>query len=160
MEQTYTRHWFPPVAMILGGLGVEVLISWCMWLLHKQNMLTYDLYLSGGCMIVLVILLTYAGITLYYLSKLVVSTDQINVVYWPWLFASSEAVCEWSDVEDITIVQPGFFALILGFGTVTIETAGTKPNLTLSYLPGPENIRDALMRQVESVKAAGTPQHP
>ena len=60
-------------------------------------------------------------------------------------------------VEDVTMEQIGFFHTLLGFGTVTAQSAGATEKITLPGIGSPKHIRDVLMEHV--AKFEDRPEH-
>lgn len=60
-------------------------------------------------------------------------------------------------VEDVTMDVTGFFHTLIGFGTITAQSAGATEKITLPGVPNPRHIRDVLMQQVD--KFEDRPQH-
>lgn len=58
------------------------------------------------------------------------------------MFSNAQAVCDWDQIEDITVEQAGFMAGLFGFGTLQIQTAAAVPNFRLTYVPSVKKWRD------------------
>lgn len=153
MIHTYHRHWIGIALITLGALFSTAFLVAAICYTYMLGILTANLFTIFGLAIILVILVAYVWAYVYWLSVIEVSPDKIVVVRWFTLFSSRQAEAEFREVEDITFSQPGILSQLAGFGTLTIETAGTKPNLTLSYMPEPEQLQAQLMAYVEKSKA-------
>lgn len=66
---------------------------------------------------------------------------------------SSAGAARLDRVQDVRIVQPSPIARILGYGDITIQTAGTRGVMRFTKVPHPERIRKAIFNQVEVAKA-------
>lgn len=154
MIHTYKRHWLGIALITIGALFTIALLVAAIWYAHSTGILTPDLFTALGLGILLVILVAYVWGYVYWLSVIEVSVDKIVVVQWFTLFSSRQAEAEWIEVEDITIAQPGILSQLFGYASLTVETAGTKPNLTISYMPNGLELQERLMAYVEKSKAA------
>ncbi len=56
-------------------------------------------------------------------------------------------------VQDIRVATPNLLARTLGYGVLSIQTAGTRGNLTFMPVAAPEAIREVIMAQVEEAQA-------
>jgi membrane protein YdbS with pleckstrin-like domain len=148
--QVIKRHWLPPLLVTIGAFLVEIAILAAIFYLFKTQQLAISTYVTLGVLLVLIFMISAVWVYVYNLSFLGVSADKIIFVRWLTLFSSQEAVCEWRDIEDITIQQGNILAQLFGYGSLTIETAGTKPNLTMPNVPAVESLRDYLLSKAES----------
>lgn len=51
------------------------------------------------------------------------------------LFVSDDAECDWNTVQSIDAKQTNIFAKIFGYGTLLVQTADARPNLSMPYVP-------------------------
>lgn len=148
------RTWLGIALITVGALFTIALLVAAICYTHITGILTPDLFTALGLGILLVILVAYVWAYVYWLSVIEVSPDKIVVVQWFTLFSSRQAEAEWIEVNDITSAQPGIVSQLAGYGTLVVETAGTKPNLTLSYMANPEQLQAQLMDYVDKAKVA------
>lgn len=97
--------------------------------------------IAGGAglalIIVLVFLLIYSYI--YRESRLVVTSSNLSQTMQLGLFNRKISKLSMASVEDVSAVQKGFFATVLNFGTLIVETAGEQQNFSFSYCPNPNH---------------------
>ena len=60
-------------------------------------------------------------------------------------------------VQDITTQTSGFLATLIGFGRLSVETAGNDEHFEMRGISRPESIRDLIMRQVALLHDDVTP---
>ncbi len=66
---------------------------------------------------------------------------------------ASEGAARLDRIQDVRVVQPSLFARVLGYGDITIQTAGTRGLMKFTTVPKPGRIREAVFRQIELAKA-------
>lgn len=89
--------------------------------------------------LVLMALLLFVATLIYRESRLVVTSDNITQVIQRGLFSTKTSRLSMASVEDVTAEQRGFFATILDYGTLKVETAGEQENFTFPYCPNPRH---------------------
>lgn len=55
-------------------------------------------------------------------------------------------------VQDVRVVQPTLLAKLLGYGDVTIQTAGTRGMLRFTMVPHPEAVRELIFAQAKAAR--------
>lgn len=75
------------------------------------------------------------------------SYDDVHLVVYDQLalFGATTNQCDFKDIEDITANRGGIFAYVFNFGTLRVQTAGTRPNFDFTWCPNPEAVRVALI---------------
>jgi uncharacterized membrane protein YdbT with pleckstrin-like domain len=73
----------------------------------------------------------------YKQNRLIVTDRNITQVLQGGLFTRKTSQLNLYNVEDVTAAENGFLSTILGFGTLTIETAGEQANFRFTYCPRP-----------------------
>lgn len=89
----------------------------------------------------------------YGLSYVTLTSDGLVAVNWKTLFHKQDVQAEWYRVQDVSVVASGFFAQMLGFGTLNVQTAGERQAVRLTMLPNVEYWQDV----VASYADAATP---
>lgn len=155
MIQTIHRSLVGIALIAFSALLLISLLIAGIWITFTNGTLTPNLFSIFGLGIVVTILIAYVSGYVYWLSVIEVSPDKIVVVRWFSLFSSRQAEAEWRDVEDITIRQGDILSQLFSFGVITVETAGTKPNLTISYIADVQELQAQLMAFVDKARASG-----
>lgn len=84
----------------------------------------------------------------------VLSGDKINdIKKSPFGFDEQVGTVEIRNIQDIQFEQNGFLANFLDFGDVVIKTVGGS-GTTLRRVPGPDEIKDEVLRRKEAIKLA------
>lgn len=126
-----------------GSVGIFLLGVACLGVLFAALLdLQRDPWADPAVMFataVLVVALSVAFITIwlwvYSLSHLTISDQGVTVVRWSSLFHRQTVATEWSDIQDVSAVTSGFFAQMLGFGTLNIQTAGSRQTIRMVMIP-------------------------
>jgi uncharacterized membrane protein YdbT with pleckstrin-like domain len=88
---------------------------------------------------------------LYSQTKIIISSENLIQVLQQDLLHSRTSRLALTDIEDVTAEQHGFLATLLGYGTLTIETAGEQANFVFSFCPRPNYIAKALIDAKEQL---------
>lgn len=81
------------------------------------------------------LVITVVAMLVYDAGKIILSAQGISVVSYQTLFWSTSGMCEWRDVEDASVIKTSVVGGLFDIGELRIETAGTRPNLSLSWVP-------------------------
>lgn len=152
MANQIHKHWIGYVIIGLSGSLLLVGLILGMWASYIAGLLTLALFGILSTLIVAVVLFTLLSLWFYYWPVLIYGTSNVTITNWLTFFSSVQAEAEWIEIEDVTVRKPGILAQLFDYGTITIETAGTKPNLSISRMPHAEELRDQMMRTVETIR--------
>ncbi len=98
------------------------------------------LHLAVFLLFVLVII--YVSL-IYWLDKLVITSERIIHIDWKYLTVRDEAEALLSDIQDIQTEEKGIFSTfwILDYGTLRLDTSSSYVTLEFFQAPDPEGIR-------------------
>lgn len=82
----------------------------------------------------------------YYLDVWIVTNERIISVEQKGLFNRFRSELRLSRVEDVSTEVKGFFATILHFGDVTIQTAGMEQNAIFKNIPQPYKVSEGIIK--------------
>ena len=107
---------------------------------------------------VLVLIYILENFLSWYFNVYIITDERlIDVDFYSLIYKRiSEAKID--NIEDVTYSQGGFAQSILNYGTVTIQTAGEKPEFDFEYVPEPARVAkvlNLLMLQEEQEKIEG-----
>ncbi|NPV07278.1 MAG: cyclic nucleotide-binding domain-containing protein [Anaerolineae bacterium] len=80
-------------------------------------------------------------------DALVLTTSRIVRVEKQLLFYERQEQAALDKIQDVSVVRRGLAAAVLGFGHLTVQTAGATGQITFSYAPRPEAIKDAIFAE-------------
>ena len=83
---------------------------------------------------------------IYWSNLLTIDDTEIRQVTREALFTTKYSVLGLANVEDVTVVQNGFFAHAFNYGVLNIETAGEQENFKFKYCPRAEECAKVLMQ--------------
>jgi hypothetical protein len=149
------RHWFACVlrawgafAFAIGGVVVGALLG----ITDGQNVgaspqVLAIMGIAIGGMWTLSVWLDYADDFLVLTTHRVIDLDRYFYV-----IAESAAEARYSKVQDVQVVISAL-GQILGFGTVSIETAGRAANLEMDYMPKPVEVQNRIFARIDAAES-------
>ncbi len=98
----------------------------------------------------LLALILFTATYVYRQSRLLVTDKSLVQILQKTLFIRKVSRLSMSNVEDVNEEQRGVLANIFGYGTLTVQTAGTEDNFIFSLCPNPARLADRIIeaRQV------------
>ena len=145
------RHWFG--LSVLYGLillGILVFLVLAMTVSDPQN---DDLALAGLVVLAVAVLLavplSFFIWKVYWGNVIRIGDTEVRQLARQALFHTKTSTLGLANIEDVTVIRNGFFAHLLNFGTLNIETAGEQENFTFRYCPKPEECMRTLMKTRE-----------
>lgn len=87
----------------------------------------------------------YSSFLMYYLDMMIVTNDRMVQIQQKTLFSRSVSELDLYKIQDATSDTTGILATVLGYGKLTIETAGEQENFTFESVPHVNDIRRHLM---------------
>lgn len=110
-------------------------------------------------------LVLFTATYVYRQSRLLVTDKSLVQILQRTLFIRKVSRLSMSNVEDVKEEQRGVIANIFGYGTLTVQTAGTEDNFIFTLCPNPaglaDRIIDARQAYAKSVEEDnGSPAHP
>jgi CRP-like cAMP-binding protein len=81
-------------------------------------------------------------------SRYVLDIDRL-----PFGFGESSKQAELGNVQNVNASRPGFVATVLNFGNVSIETAGTSPDIVFEKVSNPSQIQSDIFERREAFLA-------
>ena len=158
------RHPIGIIAIYLVTLiGVIALIALVMFtgasFFSNLSPQAYRLFLAGVIVaITLLALVLFVATYIYRQSRLIVSDKSLVQIIQRGLFVRKVSRLSMSNVQDVSADHNGFLPTILGYGTLTVETAGEEDNFVFAYCPTPdtyaERILEAREKYVQSLDDA------
>lgn len=136
------KHWY--FFLFLSMMAVFVVLVWFLVLfLFNYYLHSVFVILQGpiiiitGIFLLLLTLFFLASWMTYYFDIVILTNRRIIEIEQKKLFERSIIEVEIVHVEDVSVEVKGLIATFFGYGTISIQTAGTKPNLVLDHIPYP-----------------------
>ena len=132
------RHWFGWLGLFVPGLLILLVFGILRLSLPEVDWLSGSSLTGLTILVALVMILFYALTAVIYFSNRLILTDTgIEQTMRTGFFFWKKSHLGLANIEDVTVVQHGFFANSLNFGTLAIETAGEQNNFLFRWCPQP-----------------------
>lgn len=136
------KHWY--FYLFLSLMTGFVVLVWFILLfifdffLHPIFIiLDGPIIIATGIFFLLLVLFFLISWMTYYFDIVILTNHRIIEIDQRKLFERSIIEVEIIHVEDVSVEVKGLVATLFGYGTVSIQTAGTKPNLIIDHIPYP-----------------------
>ncbi|MGH7156546.1 MAG: hypothetical protein ACREGG_00285 [Candidatus Saccharimonadales bacterium] len=90
-------------------------------------------------------LILFTATYVYRQSRLLVTNKSLVQILQRTLFIRKVSRLSMSNVEDVNEEQRGVLANIFGYGTLTVQTAGTEDNFIFTLCPNPASLADRII---------------
>ncbi len=140
----YRRHWVGVAKIILLALffifiPVFFYIYFARNFDYFHNEVFYGIYvLVNSAFILFVILFTFSNFIDYYLDVWIVTNMRVINIEQLGLFARELSEKDLGRMQDVRSDTRGFWATLLNYGNVVIQTAGEEQNFVFRQIPDPE----------------------
>lgn len=146
---TWRKHWVALLGPIARPTAVIVIVTLLVAWFLSRNGDTASLLLSYG--IVLMFLVPWwLWVFEDWQNEVyqVTSSRIIDIEQRPFGLSEERREASLGMIQNVNLTVPGLVGRLLGYGTVTIETAGTGP-FTFDYVKDPESVQAEIFRRVE-----------
>lgn len=86
----------------------------------------------------------------YYLDVWLITNERIIDIRQEGFFSRTVAELKLFQIQDVTSELKGFFKFVFRYGDVYVQTAGEVQRFVFRQIPHPEEIRDTIIKLVES----------
>lgn len=108
----------------------------------------------------LIILIGYIATYVYRQNELIVTNENIILINQLSLFSRKISQLNLAKIQDVSGDQDNFIENMLGFGTLTIETAGETKNFIFHFCPDPAiSAKHIIEAHEQFIQAANSPAH-
>jgi uncharacterized membrane protein YdbT with pleckstrin-like domain len=154
------KHWFILMAHMFWGL-VAVLLPILVYAIVSElpiiisapgNTLILFLFFYALWLIGVLVFLTYIW-TDYYLDVWIITNRRIIDIDQQGFFNRENATMQLSKIQDITTSVDGFFATLIGYGMVRVQTAGYDREFIMYGVKNPNHTRDMIESAVSQYGA-------
>jgi len=152
VEFQLRQHWIVPIRIVLIFLFMIALPMVIFWAAETFQPGLFSsawvevvatLALSIYCLMML--LNTYQSYLDYYLDTWTVTNERVLSRERTSVFHHSVSEVRLHRIQDVSSETKGFLASILGYGTVTIQTAGEDIHFTLDNIANPEQVAEKII---------------
>jgi membrane protein YdbS with pleckstrin-like domain len=164
------RHWIVLVPVAVSS-AVAILIAIAITYLFGRYRSSFPASMTGVglgvfdiIMVVFALALFYAGYWVYCRNFLVLTNQHLVRVEQKGLFSHAVSQLALARVQDVAGAVPGFMATVLGYGNLTVETAGAEDNFVFTNIYAPADVASVCLKAHEaytpSVEASGDGETP
>lgn len=116
----------------------------------------------GFILEVLILVMTAITAWIFTHNLLLVTNEKIAEITYVSIFNRKITQLDLVDIQNVSVEQKGIFPRIFGYGTLFIETAGERENVTLTYAPYPYQCAKEIVgvREIRKGHAANDGQPP
>jgi len=90
----------------------------------------------------------FSAFTSYYLNEWIITTHRIVEINQHAFFSREVSSLLLNRVQDVRTDISGLFATLLGYGTLTVQSAGANDYFHMHGIPHPQELRDLVMREI------------
>ena len=148
------KHWIVYVseAIVLGLLVLVPFLAASLFdlpsfLVPAGEKIFLFLFLTGLWLLALWVIFFLIW-TFHYLDVWVITNKRLVDIEQIGLFSRDVSSFRFEKIQDITVEVHGILATTLGYGTVHVQTAGEGRELSLTFVPHPERVRQ-LVNQLQ-----------
>jgi len=142
--------------LILGFflMALPALVGYIMFGLYPnllEGEISYPLAIlaSSGYILFIWLFLFFSFID-YYLDVWIITSERIIDVNQEGFFSRTVAELKLFQIQDVTSELKGFLKFIFKYGDVYVQTAGEVQRFTFKQVPNPEEVRNIIIKLVES----------
>jgi hypothetical protein len=140
--KVYYRHYYPYFIRVLKLIGVSIPFYFLIFILGDSLGANEAFLIHVFILLLFTAVLLYLTL-LYWLDRLIVTNKRLIYIDWKYLTAKTEYETELKDIQDITSMENGLFAIIpaLDFGTLLIKTSSNDTTIQFHEAPNPNGIK-------------------
>lgn len=149
---TYYHHYTPFIIRILKVVSATIPFYFLLYLFRTS--LSFNTVFFLHILVVSLFCLVTIYVTLvYWLDRFIVTTKRLIHIDWKYLSVKSEYETELKDVQDITSIERGVFAIlpVLDYGRIEIKTSSNKTTIIFEEAPNPNGIKKFLQSIITQI---------
>jgi uncharacterized membrane protein YdbT with pleckstrin-like domain len=125
------------MAIMVGviTLGVAIALPYYASFLTTQQKIGIEL--AAALVLVVMALISWIGVFVYKANRWIVTSDSITQVVQTGLFNTRSSQMSLANLEDVSARQDGIIQEMLGYGVLTVETAGERSKFVFNFCPNP-----------------------
>ncbi len=149
---TFRKHWLLFIIEMLG-LIVLFFVPFLLSALPKFPVISDPVAIFLGTLWMLLIFMKgFVSWTNYYLDVWVVTNMRLVDIEQRSLFNRKSSTLELDHIEDITVHIEGFFESIIGYGTLSVQTAGHIQEFLINDISDPEESKQVIYNAQHNLK--------
>jgi len=98
----------------------------------------------------------FSTFTSYYLNEWIITSRRIVEITQHGFFSREVSSALLNHVQDVTTDVHGLFPTLLGYGVLTVQSAGTNEYFHMHGVPHPQELRDIIMHEISALHPTRT----
>jgi uncharacterized membrane protein YdbT with pleckstrin-like domain len=145
------RHWFTMfLEVVKFGLGIAVAFSLpvIVRLTTPDFFLAYqDFFFLGSALLAeLCWIFLFIQVADYYLDVWIITNQRLILIELQGLFNRTLTSVDFKNIQDVSSHLVGLIPMILKYGDVTIQSAGTRGEFVFKQVPDPEAAKERILK--------------
>lgn len=140
------------VLVIVATLGVAIAVPYFASFMTTEQKVGVEL--SAGLVLIVTALIAWIGVYVYKANRWIVTSDSITQVAQTGLFNTRSSQMSLANLEDVSARQDGILQEMLGYGVLTVETAGERSKFVFNFCPSPNEYARKIIAAHEEFIAA------
>lgn len=116
------------------------------------------LILGGSAYLLIVVLLAFQDFVDFYLDVLILTNERVIRVEQKGMFNRIVSQLSLDRIQDVTIETKGVLSTALGFGKVTVESAGEQEHFVFDGIPHAEQVQAQILQYARHAPRMGVEQ--
>lgn len=140
------------IAIAAITLGAAVAVPYFASFLTTDQKVGVEL--AAGLVLVVTVLIAWIGVYVYKGNRWIITSDSITQVSQTGLFNVRSSQMSLANLEDVSARQDGIIQQMLGYGVLTVETAGERSKFVFNFCPNPNEYARKIIAAHEEFIAA------
>lgn len=130
---------------------------------HSGQVATFDIpanplvRLLYGLWLIMLWSAAFNAVTRYYLNQWIITTTRIIEIHQYGYFSREVSSVLLVRVQDVSSDVEGLFGTLLGYGRLTVQSAGQEEHFIMDDIADPQGLRDLIMKEIAELHADGLP---
>ncbi len=113
--------------------------------------------LAYGLWLIMLWSAAFNTLTRYYLNQWIITNTRIIQIEQYGFFSREVSGLLLVRVQDVSSDIEGLFGTLLGYGQLTVQSAGEQEHFIMDDIAGPQELRDLIMKEIAALHADGLP---
>lgn len=171
ITRSVRKHWFVlaislvPFALLawLPSLFIPFMHFIASIVPHSGQVATFEVgrtplvRLFYGLWLIILWSAAFNTVTRYYLNQWIVTNTRIIEIHQYGYFSREVSSVLLVRVQDVSSDIEGLFGTLLGYGRLSVQSAGQEEHFTMDDIADPQGLRDLIMKEIADLHADGLP---
>lgn len=134
--------------MVLAPLVIYIFLVNVFPVIWENALLYALLVLAGSVYFLFIWLFAFFFFIDYYLDVWIVTNRRIISIEQKGFFSRTVSELKLFRIQDVTVNTEGVFPTLLNYGSVYVQTAGSKRNFHFEQIPQPDEVKDEIINLI------------